>query len=169
MALSSYGKKVVGAIVLGVAVIIAGYVIRGGPAVPNGELATAYSIDACANSSAMFTVPGRAGAYSVYTMRPVIQGELPSTACPAVPVASPPISITLEESDGGGYRKDATYFPTFFLPKDAYALLSFEVVDAKGATLLPMETIQAGSLHTRPPFRLALASPRPRLASASTA
>lgn len=114
---------------------------------PNGELALWYSVATCLNSLASFGVAGRA-TFDVYTMRPVITGELPGNACPVVPAHSEPLEITLEASDG--WRHGGKYEPVLLVPLDTYVSVSLEIVDALGRSVFPRETLSLGPTDGHP-------------------
>ena len=108
---------------------------------PQGELALWYSVATCFSASASFSIAGR-GDFDTYTMRPVVPGALPGNACPIIPSESPPITITLETSDG--WRHGASYVPVLMLPASAYATVTIEVVDNHGTVVFPSETLSIG-------------------------
>ena len=137
-------------------------------AAPNNELSVYYEIDGCLSDADSFQISGR-GYYYTYLMRGTPSSNAQrDTACPAMPVAASNVKITLEEDDE--YSAGKTYTPVLVLPRSAYAMASFSVVDASGSILLPATTISVGPDEAYPwtVESSAISYPTSATASAST-
>ena len=126
---------------------------------PNGELGVWYAVSTCFDAEASIAVDGR-GTFDAYSMRPVLPSALPGNACPTLPTVSPPITITLETADG--YRSgDSSYRPIFLMPSGTYASITFEVADAEGAVIMPLQSFALGPDEAHP-----WAAPSPNISAA---
>ena len=121
-----------------------------------GELPLWYELEVCRDAAAEALLPPTSASVAVYTLTPPRES---GSACPLVPTSlSTPLDISVLPTDGIDALVSTKYRPVVYIPGFDYSLLSFTLLDANGAVLIPASTLELGP-DSRSPWQQLLGQP----------